>query len=562
MYCQKCRTLLRLDSSLQDINQAALDLLIGKNDPSPLVPPLTSKAATGKSLPDQSAPARLSYPQERKDLYDRVAASPSSPTYKRSIPAPRHGNSSPLPARTQSGLGSKVNPDMSFIEITQSQVVPPHDLPAEPVQSAGSRPNGTGRVEEGEKDGDNANASLSYDIERNHKLFSILSSHSDIDHPICAECTSLLLSSMNARLHASTRDRDAYISFLKSLQSKNSPIPTIEEVAAAEKSLAETLEEERDALEELQNLEAEKRQTEIVLAELEEQSRALELEEQSFWASRNSFDETMYELSTNVLSLQQKRLHDQQQLHRLQRTNVYNDTFCIGHDGYFGTINGLRLGRLQGHPVEWSEINAAWGQTLLLLATVAERLGYTFQGYRLRPMGSTSRIEKIEWPQQSPDSSSRSAASPTSEGQRQSHVPTTATPKITHLDLFSSGDMPLGRVFFHRRFDAGMVAFLDCLSQMGTFLERTSNISSADTRPSPSRTPSSRGAAAVKRVLPYPIHGEKIGDPATGQAVSIRLGAGFQQDENWTKACKYALTCCKFLLAHVSNMANAKERIV
>ena len=38
-------------------------------------------------------------------------------------------------------------------------------------------------------------------------------------------------------------------------------------------------------------------------------------------------------------------------LEKLERTNVYNDAFCIGHDGVFGTINGLRLGRVPGIPV-------------------------------------------------------------------------------------------------------------------------------------------------------------------------------------------------------------------
>ena len=29
--------------------------------------------------------------------------------------------------------------------------------------------------------------------------------------------------------------------------------------------------------------------------------------------------------------------------------------------------------------VEWAEINAAWGQTLLLLYTIARKLDYTFE---------------------------------------------------------------------------------------------------------------------------------------------------------------------------------------
>ncbi len=447
---------------------------------------------------------------------------------------------------------------MSFMEVTASQYLPytenrlAEDLPSSSEQQV------NGHTERKETDDRAEETSLSFEVERTQRLFSILSAHSDIDHPICTECTSLLLSSMTARLASSTRERDAYISFLKSLQSSTSSIPITEEVAASEKQLVEAQKKEEAALEELKTLEAEKRELEAEIAELEEQSQVLEVEEEEFWASRNSFDETLYELSADLSSLQQKHQHDQQQLQRLQRTNVYNDTFCIGHDGYFGTINGLRLGRLPNQHVDWPEINAAWGQTLLLLATVAERLNYTFQGYRLRPIGSTSRIEKIEWPQQSPEVS-RSARSP-AQSQLTNQPPTTATPKITPLDLYSSGDMSITRVFWSRRFDAGMVAFLDCLSQLGQFVERTSSTSTPDERPGLSRSPSSRTSVPRARVLPYPIDGEMIGDPGTGQAVSIKLGTGLQQDDKWTKACKYALTCCKFLLAHVSNMSNAKER--
>lgn len=87
---------------------------------------------------------------------------------------------------------------------------------------------------------------------------------------------------------------------------------------------------------------------------------------------------------------------------KLERTNVYNDAFCIGHDGIFGTINGLRLGRVPSIPVgspptchshfdissqvEWPEINAAWGQTLLLLYTIARKLDFTFDKYVFVPL--------------------------------------------------------------------------------------------------------------------------------------------------------------------------------
>lgn len=56
-----------------------------------------------------------------------------------------------------------------------------------------------------------------------------------------------------------------------------------------------------------------------------------------------------------------------------------DDAFCIGQEDGFGTINGLRLGRLPNSPVDWPEINAAWGHTLLLLHTIARKFGFTFE---------------------------------------------------------------------------------------------------------------------------------------------------------------------------------------
>ena len=80
-------------------------------------------------------------------------------------------------------------------------------------------------------------------------------------------------------------------------------------------------------------------------------------------------------------SLVNKYNHANEQLERLRKTNVYNDVFKIWHDGPFGTINNLRLGRLPNVPVDWSEINAAWGQALLLLNTLANKMSFKFQKY-------------------------------------------------------------------------------------------------------------------------------------------------------------------------------------
>lgn len=426
---------------------------------------------------------------------------------------------------------------MSFVEITQSQLTFPEK---DHINQRNQSPNGQPDSHEEENGND---SSLYKQLAKTEALFSILSSRSDIDHPICNECTSILIAGMKSRFGGATREREAYSSFLRTTQQNAS--------ASHANGLQSTRESQRALNSLYEQLERTENEVETLKAEivtLDDQTHQSEVHEQFFWTSRNSVDDHLNQAFVNLSTAQQSLVHDQHQLERLQRTNVYNDTFCIGHDGSFGTINGLRLGRLPNQSVEWAEINAAWGQTLLLLATVAERLKYTFRGYRLKPQGSTSRIEKLEYPQQSPD-----ATRSMNVRDRALHsVAANPEPKITPLDLFSSGEMAIGRVLNHRRFDNGMVAFLDCLSQLGRYVERNSIVDIAP-KPSLNKALPLRNTPS-KPVLPYNIQNDKIGD------YSIKLGMGFGDAESFTRACKYVLTCCKFLLAYVSNLESSSHR--
>ncbi|KAL9016869.1 MAG: hypothetical protein Q9180_008782, partial [Flavoplaca navasiana] len=266
------------------------------------------------------------------------------------------------------------------------------------------------------------------------------------------------------------------------------------------------------------------------------------------------------------------------------RTNVYNDCFCISHDGHCGTINGLRLGRLPPpQNVDWPEINAALGSAALLLATVASKLDVEFRGLRIKPMGSTSRIEKVDYAGSASQSSSTATVTPNATAARSSKngPPNQSTsgkqqqqqqqPKTsTTLDLFSSGDLPLGaNKLLHRRLNDGLVALLECIRQLGVHVESTSAEHQQQTRSplkprAPSPTSARRRDEGGRRreetsrrkeeagILksPYEIDKDEI------NGVSIRLGQS--NDEQWTRACKYALTCCKFLLAHASNVGGGR----
>lgn len=507
--------------------------------------------SNAQSLESNNTTSRIPYSQERRELYTRTSQDASPPVFKRAIPPSNSGFSSLSAMAASTKAGMKDNPTMSFVMLTDSQVVP------QPATNGHTDSQPRPKLQHpatAAQDFDDRKKPLSHPIESTTRLFEILSSRSDIDHPICTECTELLLSSLQSRLTASTKERDTYIAFLKSL-TNNLPTPSV--VSAAHSALSTTRTAETRAFNDLLALEQQKASLDAEIAELEAQSHALDREEQSFWRSRNAFALTLSSFQNDRDALNAVYDHDANQLERLQRTNVYNDTFCIGHDGYFGTINGLRLGRLPPpQNVDWAEINAAWGTACLLLATVAEKLGFVFRGYKLKPMGSASRIDKIEYP-------SQSSAPSTSNPQNTPPSTTTAHPKITSLDLFSSGDLPLGRMLLHRRLDAGMVALLECARQLGEFVEIGSSSSSA---PQPQPHPRSKRPPSPKRnntaattggtgggiKLPYEIHKDRIGDS------SIRLGVS--QDEAWTRACKYVLTCCKFLLAHASNVGGGKGK--
>jgi beclin 1 len=402
---------------------------------------------------------------------------------------------------------------MSFILLTESQIAPPN-LASQRNQQAldASSPAPPGPTDNtGEED----DAHQSYEMERITKLFEILSARSDIDHPVCVDCTEVLLEELQKKLEATTRERDAYIAFLKETQAS---APTEEELRAREEALRNAQQAEAAAREEIRQLEREKESLDAELVALEEDSQQLDAQEEAFWSERNAFASRLADFQNERDSINTKFDHDSRQLEKLQRSNVYNDTFCISHDGTFATINGLRLGRLANKPVDWPEINAAWGHALLLLVTVADKLNYRFEGYEPQPMGSTSRIVRYDQP--SPSSSRLSSATT-----RSAPPPPT---KRHVLDLYSSGDMPLGLTFMHRKFDNAMTAFLELVRQLGAHVHAQT------------------AAEGVPLSLPYRLEGDRIGD------VSIRLGVA--QDDGWTKACKFTLTCCKFLLAHASNV--------
>ncbi|SCU93699.1 LAME_0F04698g1_1 [Lachancea meyersii CBS 8951] len=353
-----------------------------------------------------------------------------------------------------------------------------------------------------EDEDDLTSKTLSSRINTLTNIFNILSSKSNIEYPVCQDCCDLLIHKLKSDYEDALKERDTYFEFLKRLNKQRE----LEQNENAHKN--EAFEDERKAAERedeelLQNL----RKLEDTEAELDAQIEKLEQElklkkeqEAENLARRNSQELEKLEFSKELQSLRNQYEFTMNSIDRLRKTNIFNETFRISHDGPFGTINGLRLGGLDEVPVPWQETNAALGQLILLLATMCSRVHFKPAGYILRPMGSYSRIEQFD--------------------------PTTQ--EWHSCEAFSNGGFKLGK-FFHKEtsFDRAMVSILDVIGQI------TSHLSLE------------RPADSEEIELPYTMHGDKI------NGMAIRL-CGNKPGPEWTTACKFLLTNAKWLLAFSS----------
>ncbi|XP_031617854.1 beclin-1-like protein [Contarinia nasturtii] len=334
------------------------------------------------------------------------------------------------------------------------------------------------------------NQSLGTTLKARANLFDSLQSNSEIDHPLCDECTDTMHELMCQQIKVAEGEWNDYNNYLQKLeQTDNSP--AIEQL---KKELNDLEMEEKRLIDELEKIKQEEVSVKETYKVEKEENEKLLVDEEKY---RKEYSKTRRELmhsEDEYHSLKCQVAYANDELKKLKQTNVFNMTFHIWHSGHFGTINTFRLGRLPSAPVDWSEINAAWGQTALLLSALARKVNLTFERYRLVPYGNHSYIEVLE--------------------------------NGKELPLYGTGGF---RFFWDTKFDAAMVAFLDCLAQFKDEVEKGDK----------------------DFCLPYRIDKGKIEDTSTGSSYSIKIQ--FNSEEQWTKALKFLLTNLKWGLAWVSS---------
>uniref|UniRef100_A0A023FZR2 Putative beclin-like protein n=2 Tax=Amblyomma TaxID=6942 RepID=A0A023FZR2_AMBPA len=339
---------------------------------------------------------------------------------------------------------------------------------------------------------------ISHKLDVETRLFELMTNQSAVDTPFCEECTDNLLDQMERQLDLAEDECKDYKKYLDQLTNGDEEEGDLEELDAEFRRLEQ---EEQELLGAVEKIEKERTEVESERKRLSEQLERLRSDEDRYWREYSDLNRQLMQCADDHASVERQLKYSENKLSQLHKTNVFNATFHIWHNGHFGTINNFRLGRLPNVPVEWSEINMAWGQTVLLLYALAQKMEMTFQRYRLVPFGNHSYLVCLE-------------------------------DRTRELPLYFAGGF---KFLWDTKFDHAMVAFLDCLQQ---FKEQVSKMDS-------------------NFCLPYRIDKGKIEDSSTGQSCSIKIQ--FNSEEQWTKALKFMLTNLKWGLAWVSAHFAARD---
>jgi hypothetical protein len=103
-----------------------------------------------------------------------------------------------------------------------------------------------------------------------------------VDHPLCAECTHLLLTALTKQLDETKKERDGYIAFEKEVRKEKEREKDGLTQQEAEKRIEKLAQEEKVAINQLKEAEKEREQLEAELKALELEEKALEEEEAEF----------------------------------------------------------------------------------------------------------------------------------------------------------------------------------------------------------------------------------------------------------------------------------------
>lgn len=252
-----------------------------------------------------------------------------------------------------------------------------HTLPKQTQSQVLLEQNRTG----GNGDIDDAITAISYSVDPNNSAFQNLKEfskfcvlHCGMQQPLCTKSTQQAISNLKAKHRQLEQANRHYSNYLKIVEAaeqlqllykpESSQTPD-EEIIQIKAGIAKRY---RD-IAAIKNMRKQVRRSstamESKIAKLQTCFRRTLAQLRNRETALFRGAQVRQSLCTKIRVAEVKTFH-------LQRTNIFNDSFFIWHQGPYATINGNRLGRLptsstQNQQVDWPEVNAAWGCAALLL---------------------------------------------------------------------------------------------------------------------------------------------------------------------------------------------------
>ncbi|KAI6187131.1 Autophagy protein Apg6 [Aphelenchoides besseyi] len=343
------------------------------------------------------------------------------------------------------------------------------------------------------------------------KLLELLCSSSHpLDVPLCRSCCRSISKDLDEQLGELENEYKKYKSVYENLVSmkKSSSLRS----RWSQKEIGRTI-QEADLKETYANLVESEADLMRQVEEQKEELKRIAAQDDVLYKLLRDNHRKLAQQSEENRSLNAKINYATEHRKQLSRTNALNMAFFIWTDGEYGTINGLRAGRLANDHVEWLEINAAFGQMALLLSVciyclethiMCQHANLKLERTEIVPCGSHSFIRVTK-----PDK------------------------KVVECRLYGMGPW---KPFGNAQLDQGIMAFVDCFLQLESRLKEL--------------------FPARERILPYKLMDDKIID----QDSQLRMLMQFNSEERWTKAMKCLLLNLKramsILVANKPNPSN------
>lgn len=170
-----------------------------------------------------------------------------------------------------------------------------------------------------------------YNLQVKSRLFDILTDQSEVNHPLCEECSDYIIDQMDSNLRHLEDECKDYREYVESLEKKKQREGAqSDEALAAMQQHVDTVEsQEEQLLKRLEEFDAVRRQ---LAAELEQEEQELERvnkEEDNYWQEYNNLKRQFFISEDELQSVNNQLRYRMSQVDKLKRTNVFNATFHI-----------------------------------------------------------------------------------------------------------------------------------------------------------------------------------------------------------------------------------------